>query len=317
MARPLRIQRTGLTYHVMSRGNAKMAIYKDDQDRQTFLSILQIAVTIHAVRLCTYCEMTTHYHLVCQTTQPNLSCAIRDLNGGYAQYFNRRYERVGHLFQARFTAQVVEEGEYLRELYRYVALNPVRGGVVARAELWPWSAHRALAGLDPEPPFLTTDVLAAHFGNSDLDTARRHYVEFLAAPRGYDEWAQSSPFRRSTPIVGSADFVARFNETLITAPREVPRRERLLARPTLPRLLSGVPSRRELNDRILSAHDQYGYTLEEIAALIGLPRASVFRRLEDARKSFPTTREIAGLHRDARARDGVSAPADDARSTDA
>jgi REP element-mobilizing transposase RayT len=277
MARPLRIQAAGLTYHVMSRGNAKMNIYGDDEDRQTFLSILQLVVDRHTVRLYTFCQMTTHYHLVCQTTQANISRAIRDLNGSYAQYFNRRYRRVGHVFQARFKAQVVEESEYLRELCRYVALNPVRGGIVAGPELWPWSAHRAIAGLDPEPPFLRTDFLREQFGGSNLAAARRRYAEFVNTSRLGDEPAELVVFRRSTPIVGSAAFLARFDETLITAPTEVPRRERLLGRPSLERLLLGVPSRLELNGRILNAHDRYGYTLEQIAAFIGLSRSMVSR----------------------------------------
>jgi DNA-directed RNA polymerase specialized sigma24 family protein len=227
--------------------------------------------------------MTNHYHLICRTEQPNVSRAMRDLNGGYAQYFNRRHRRSGHLFQGRFNGQVIEEEGYLREACRYVALNPVRAGLVSSPELWPWSAHRALAGIDPESPFLSSDFLRREFLERDLRAARARYVEFVQAAMDLSQAPGEAPFESDARVVGSGKFIACFEERLMTASREVPRRERFLARPSLDAVLAGTPAWAELNQRMLKAHEQYGYTLADIATFIGISHASVSARLSEAR----------------------------------
>ena len=284
VSRPLRIQAAGLTYHVTSRGNSKMTIFVDDEDRETFMALLVRMSERSEVPIHTYCQMTNHYHLVCRTERPNISTAIHDLNGGYASYFNRRHRRSGHVFQGRFNAQVIEEEGYLREACRYVALNPVRAGLVARPELWRWSAHRALAGIDPEPRLLSTSFLRREFLEQDLRFARARYVEFVdAAIQNADGCA--STFDGDLRVVGSTEFVAGFERCLMAASKDVPRRERFLARPSLETLLAGVPGRAELDRRMLNAHVRYGYTLREIATLIGVSIAAVSVRIGEARKS--------------------------------
>ncbi len=261
-----------------------MTIYLDDEDCLTFLALLAHVASKRALQVRTYCLMGNHYHVVCRTEEPNLSLAVRDLNGEYAQYFNRRHRRSGHLFQGRFNAQVVEQEGYLREVCRYVALNPVRGGLVSRPEVWRWSAHRALAGIDPEPRFLTSDFLLMEFLERDLRAARARYVEFVEAAMS-DGCSSTVPFEDDIRIVGSGGFVAAFEARLTAASPEVPKRERLLARPPLEILLAGTPERVQLNARILTARDTYGYTLDEIARFIGLSRTAVSGRLNEARKS--------------------------------
>ncbi len=144
MARPLRIQRPNLTYHITSRGNNRARLFLDDVDRIRFLEILEDTVTSFALLVHSYCEMDNHYHLVVTTPRGNVSRAMRHQNGVYAQWWNRRHKRCGHAFQGPFNAQVVECDEYLLEVCRYVALNPVRANMVRRPEKWPWSSYRAL-----------------------------------------------------------------------------------------------------------------------------------------------------------------------------
>lgn len=133
MARPLRIEFTGALYHVTSRGDRREAIYEDDTDRIRFLEVLgQVAADFNWV-VHAYCLMTNHYHLVVETPDGNLSKGMRQLNGVYTQYSNRRHRRVGHLFQGRFKAILVDRDSYLLELARYVVLNPVRAGMVSDA----------------------------------------------------------------------------------------------------------------------------------------------------------------------------------------
>ncbi|MCS6318519.1 MAG: transposase, partial [Nitrospira sp.] len=116
MARPLRIEVPGAVYHVTSRGNARQDIVADDGDRAQWLTVLAHVVDRYGWRGHAYCLMDNHYHLLVETPQPNLSLGMRQLNGRYTQDYNRRHERVGHLFQGRFKAILVEKDAHLLEL---------------------------------------------------------------------------------------------------------------------------------------------------------------------------------------------------------
>ena len=146
MSRPIRFQGAGLWYHVMARGNNKMRIFLDDLDYARFLGILGSVVEEFELDSWVFCVMPNHSHLVFRTRQPNLSLAMRQLNGTYAQWWNKRHARVGHIYQGRFKAQVIEECTYLLRLCRYVLMNPVRANLVARPWEWRWSSYHALAG---------------------------------------------------------------------------------------------------------------------------------------------------------------------------
>ena len=126
MARPIRIEFAGALYHITSRGDRREAIYEDDTDRFRFLEVLGEVVERFNWRCHAYCLMTNHYHLVVETVDGNLSKGMRQLNGVYTQWSNRRHRRTGHLFQGRYKAILVDSEAYLLELARYVVLNPVR-----------------------------------------------------------------------------------------------------------------------------------------------------------------------------------------------
>jgi REP element-mobilizing transposase RayT len=149
----------------MSRGNGKMRIFLDDADFRQFVYLLGQVVEEFAIDCWNYCLMPNHYHVTLQPTQPNLSQAIRRLNGVYGHWWNRRHQRVGHVFQGRFKAQIVDRDGYLLALSRYVVMNPVRAGLVDAPEEWIWSSYRATAGLDPAPAFLATDSTLRLFGD--------------------------------------------------------------------------------------------------------------------------------------------------------
>ena len=129
-------------FHVISRGVAGCDIFNDNTDRRDFLRHLWRCVerfdsTIHAL-----CLMTTHYHLVLHSTRDGLSQGLQQLNGRYAQEFNERHGRFGHLFSDRFTSRVIEGEDYLVQACRYVVENPVRAGLCESAEDWAWSHLR-------------------------------------------------------------------------------------------------------------------------------------------------------------------------------
>ena len=141
MARPLRLEFAGAVHHVTSRGDRREDIFLDDDDRQAWLSVLgqvcdRFNWVVHA-----YCLMSNHYHLLVETVEGNLSAGMRQLNGLYTQRFNRRHGMVGHLFQGRYKAILIQKEAHLLELSRYVVLNPVRASMVATPEAWPWSSY--------------------------------------------------------------------------------------------------------------------------------------------------------------------------------
>lgn len=110
MARPLRLQHAGALYHITARGNERKSIYRTDEDREVFLTVLAQAIERYRLTLHTYVLMDNHYHLLLETCEANLSLAMRHLNGGYTSYFNRTHNRVGHLFQGRYKAILAEPG---------------------------------------------------------------------------------------------------------------------------------------------------------------------------------------------------------------
>ena len=134
MARQLRLEYPGAVWHVTSRGNNRQDIYVDDDDRLMFLGLLAEAVRRFRWIVHAYTLMTNPFHLVIETPVPTLSRGMKWMNGKYAQWFNRRHKRCGHLFQGRFKGFLVEKESYLLTLIRYVALNPVRADMVKRPE---------------------------------------------------------------------------------------------------------------------------------------------------------------------------------------
>ncbi|SFJ04736.1 transposase [Nitrosomonas sp. Nm34] len=135
MARPLRIEAPGGLYHVTSRGDRREEIYLDDSDRAYWLVLFgQVCKRFNWICYA-YCLMDNHYHIVVQTVEPNLSKGMRQLNGVYTQFFNRTHNRIGHVYQGRYKAILVEKESYLLELARYVVLNPVRAGMVKKLNI--------------------------------------------------------------------------------------------------------------------------------------------------------------------------------------
>ena len=158
-----------------SRGDHREKIFLDDADRRTFLDLLGKEVLQQGWLCYAYCLMDNHYHVLIETAEPNLVRGMRRLNGVYTQSFNRRHGRVGHVFQGRYKAIVVDKENYLLELCRYIVLNPVRAKIVKSAEKWPWSSYRATAGEIGSSKWLAADKVASFFSGR-----RSSYRRFVA-----------------------------------------------------------------------------------------------------------------------------------------
>lgn len=268
MSRQLRLQFAGAHYHVMARGNNREPIVHDKRDVVSFLANLEATCERYAWRVFGWCVMPNHYHLVLETARETLSYGMRRLNSAYAQQFNRRHNRVGHVFQGRFKAFVVGNENYLLTLLRYVELNPWRAALVQHPSDWPWSSIHVSLGRDPVPYWSAAGEVWARFGTTASESIKR-YREFL-----FDAMhrpAEALPVHHSL-VIGdaedAADVQARAIRTRVSP--EIPRGQQVSS-PSLPAFFA-----RE-NDVDMAIKNAYasGVPLRVIAAYLGVHYSTV------------------------------------------
>ena len=270
MARPMRLEFAGAIYHVTSRGDRREDIYDSDADREHFIKILGDVCQRFNWVCHAYCLMSNHYHLLIETPDANLSKGMRQLNGVYSQAYNRANGRVGHVFQGRYKAIMVEKQDYLLELARYVVLNPVRANMVRSANQWRWSSYRATTGQVLKQGWLNTDWLLSSFSKRKGQAVKR-YKAFVAEGQG-----QPSPWLqlRNQVYLGDDEFMAQMN-TLIDADKELGEIPSSQRRP-IPKVLSvyekNTSSR---NGAIVEAYLSGDYSLKEVGDYFGLHYSTV------------------------------------------
>lgn len=275
MARRRRFHFPEATYHVMLRGNDGQPIFFSDRDRSRMCLLIQQGVerfghTIHA-----YCFMSNHIHLALQVGEVSLSRIIQHLAFRYAQYINRHQDRDGHLFQGRFKSILVDESRYLRQLVRYIHLNPVRAGLVTYPEKYLWSSHRKYLNLDTIT-WLTTDKVLNCF-SKDSKEAVSNYDKYLNNGIVVEEELNfKSGFQNG--ILGDQEFIDEIErKTLISKGHKL----------TIPQLASRVcdhycineldlrtsnKSPRPVQARALISllvRDKSEFSLEELAQFLG------------------------------------------------
>jgi putative transposase len=212
MSRSPRLEYPGALYHVTARGVRQDAIFVDDRDRVSLLTILSQALRVCEARTFALCLMGNHYHFVLQTRQANLSVLMHRINSRYSLTFNRRHGRRGHVFEGRFKALHVDRDAYLLAVCRYVDLNPVRAGLVESPAQWAWSSYRAHTGSTPSPPWLATAELHGALmgqvpqGAAQTAAARHRYADWVEAGRGAQLWKESL---RHGLFLGDEAFVER------------------------------------------------------------------------------------------------------------
>ena len=276
MARPIRLEFPGALYHITSRGDRREDIYDDDNDREAFLSILTEVCRTYNWVCHAYCLMSNHYHLLIETPEGNLAKGMRQLNGVYTQTYNRTHERVGHVFQGRYKAILVEKDSYLLELARYIVLNPVRANMVRSAKDWPWSSYRATAGQGQGVDCLNIDWLLSVFGKRKHN-AMKCYREFIQEGKN-----QPSPWGHLSNQIylGRDQFVATM-QAMVDGNKdlsEVPMAQRRLPPKPLSEYEASNIGR---NTAIVAAYQSGGYTLKEIGDYFGLHYSTVSGILKD------------------------------------
>lgn len=267
MARGPRLTYKGATHHVMARANDKQKLFRDDDDRFAFLQLMSLAMELYDVDWEMFVLMTSHFHAKVRTRHGNISAAMQFLLSQFAEGWNRRRRRHGPVLDGRFKAPLIEDGRYAFTVIRYIALNPVKANYVEHAKDWPWSSHRALAGLEPPPEFLQLEWLRNYFDGPTLRDCQRQYRLFV------DE-SEQDPIEMGNPVaVGSTRFASRVREHIGNTMHQiiVPRSYRALGRPPLGSLFAEVRDDSDRrNQMVLRAQVVYGFTQAEIARTLCL-----------------------------------------------
>jgi hypothetical protein len=221
--------------------------------------------------------MNNHYHLLVETPDGNLSKGMRQLNGVYTQLFNRRHRRIGHLFQGRYKAILIQKDSHLLEVSRYVVLNPVRAGAVKRPEQWKWSSYLATAGKGKPHPCLTTEWIIQQF-SSKRAAGERVYRQFVREGiSARTIWENV----RVQSILGGEDFVEGLEE-YVKGNKNIPeiaKSQRYMNRPTLQQLfkVEVIRDKRKRDKKIVEAVEDFGYSQREVADNLGMHFSSISR----------------------------------------
>ncbi len=305
MARPLRLEFPGAVYHLTARGNAQQDIFLDTMDRDNFLTILGREINQQRWKCYAYCLMDNHYHLLVETPEANLVKGMRRLNSTYAQSFNRRHQRVGHVLQGRYKSILVERDTHLLELARYIVLNPVRAGMVEHAGAWPWSSFCATTDEAPRPLWLDVMWLLSQFEQQEPQ-AIRAYRQFVQEGR-----RAASPWRalRGQIWLGDEPF-RQYMQSVIEGQRlqDIPLAQCHPIRPLASEILAAVSSayRRPkalISDRSFKpAFRAWVYLLrratnlplKEVALMAGIsgPRVSQIQREIEHGEGEPTLNQL-------------------------
>ncbi len=293
MARPLRIEFPDALYHVTSRGNEQRPIFSDDIDRKMFLTFLGQAVQRFGWSLTAWVLMTNHFHLVIQTPEANLSRGMHWLNGTYAGWFNRRHKRSGHLFQGRFHSFLVEKETYLRELLRYVVLNPVRAKMVARPEDYLWSSYRSTAGINVADNWLDVRSILGLF-DADPAVAQRQYQEFVSAKLESSECLWDNVVNGF--YLGTEAWAKNMRKIVESTPRSTdhPVAQRAIGRPKMATIISAVAA---VTRSAVDLRAMRGGPLRRLVAWIGWNEGLVTLRSIAASLRLRSEGHVSGMIR--------------------
>ncbi|CAN7321826.1 transposase [Pseudoduganella sp. LjRoot289] len=204
MARTPRLHFSGAFYHVMLRGNDKRRIFSDDADRYKLEELVADGVGRFGHKIHAYCWMENHIHLAIEVADIPLSKIMHNLSFRYTRYFNWRHQHVGHLFQGRYKALLIDSDSYLLQLIRYIHQNPVRAGITVSAADYAWSSHRDFLGL-AATPWIFKDWALAQFA-VDSATAIQRYAQFMGAEPDTQESPDFKRERGGRAIVGEGLF---------------------------------------------------------------------------------------------------------------
>jgi len=229
MARPLRMEFPGAFYHIIVRGNQRQDIFVEDQDRVEYLRRLKHYKKECGFILYAFVLMTNHFHLLIETRNYPISKIMQLINLTYTQYFNKKYGKVGHLFQGRYKSFLCDRDEYLLSLVRYIHLNPVRAKLVKEPQEYRWSSYNSY--LTEAKDLIDTDRVLRVFSER-VSHARIRYRDFIQEAIGE---GRNEEFYRAIgqQVLGSDKFLDEVES-------KIGKIDRPLRKPSLQQILSAV-----------------------------------------------------------------------------
>lgn len=176
MGRPWREEYKGGIYHVIARGNNKEYIFKESIDKGYFIKLIKETIKGMGYQVFGYALMDNHYHLIMQTHDKKLQEIMHQINNKYSKFFNIKYERVGHVFQGRYKALLVQDETYLVGLLRYVHQNPIKAGLCKVAREYRWSSDYLYRNNDDS--FININIILDML-DMDRKLAMKRYAEVM------------------------------------------------------------------------------------------------------------------------------------------
>ncbi|GBE06205.1 MAG TPA: hypothetical protein ENH31_02175 [Nitrospirae bacterium] len=269
MARQPRIEFPGAFYHVMVRGNQKQAIFHDNRDREKYLELLGNYKNKHGFKIYAYTLMINHVHLLLETPSSPISKIMQVMNLTYTQFFNRKYEKVGHLFQGRYKAKLCDKDEYLLGLLRYIHLNPVRAKIVKKPDEYKWSSHKDY--LNNKGGIIEPDRVLRLFSERRTH-AQRQYRNFINQWKSEDrdeELYQTV----GQQVLGDDRFIEKVERVVTTFNKP-------LKKPSLERILSAVSETTGITREEIISRSRNNSIMFARHILVGVCREAGYRLVD-------------------------------------
>ena len=213
MARPPLIHFPGALFHVTARGNNKQIIFHSDKDFSRYLQNIQKCKKQIPFFLYAFALMPNHIHLLIEVAKAPISKIMQKLQTAYTMYMNKKYDRVGHIFQGRYFSLLVEKETHLLELIRYIHLNPARAGIAPELGDYRWTSHGVYLDTDQKRANIVNTEKVLPYFSSDPKKALANYQEFIIAGLG-KKWEDIAGDVKRGQILGSSKFVQQVERKL-------------------------------------------------------------------------------------------------------
>ena len=278
MARRPRLFAPGLLYHVIVRGNQRRKTFRCEEDYKAYLERLERYRAKYRVRIYAYCLMPNHVHLMLETGSTPLAKFMQGLQQSYTQYFNRRYRKVGHLFQGRYKAIICERDKYLLALVRYIHLNAVRAHLVRRPERYLYSGHNSYL-IDGTPKIVEVKPVLSLLGG------KKAYERFVLEGMGenHNDAYYAVEDQRFLGEQGFGEEISRdaqqSEERRRKKPIESVFKEIARQMATAPEILKGKDRRWDVSrmraQAVAVLVREHGYAVSEVAKYLGRDQANI------------------------------------------
>jgi REP element-mobilizing transposase RayT len=232
MPRPLRIEYPDAWYHILSRARQGQEAFLAQEDHNSFIDLLIDTSEMFNMKVAAYCLMNSHYHLLIQTPDANLSRCMRHINGVYTQRYNARNACDGNLFRGRYKCILIDAESYLLEIVRYIHRNPLRADIVDKLSDYPWSSHKAYISKAKKWEWLNKNNILGMFSR-DKSLQTRAYKRFVSAEEP-EEIIHHYSKKNIPSILGREKFIKGVKDRFSKKKRkkEIPKSKKLYPKVT-------------------------------------------------------------------------------------